>query len=74
MIHDLLCEHSGCNDNRSIELTAVESCSKAIFAWAGRHGKSPCLLRCSFLKLVGVDYALLVLADVHGDYFVECAL
>lgn len=67
-------EHSKACDARSIALMAVETCSKALFAWVGRHGKSPCFSRCSFLKLVGVDYALLVLAVVDGDYFLECAL
>ena len=73
MIHDLLCEHSGCNDDRSIALTAVGSCSKGIFAPIARHGKSPCFSRCSLLLMAGVDGSLLVFDVMHGSKLLECA-
>jgi hypothetical protein len=58
---------------RSIALMAVETCSKAILTVGVGHGKSPCFLRCSFLAVVGVDYALLVLAFVNVEDFLDCA-
>lgn len=58
---------------RSIDLMAVEACSKAILALNVEHGKSPWFLRCNVLKLVGVDYPLLVLAFANVGNFLECA-
>jgi hypothetical protein len=58
---------------RSIALMAVETCSKAVLALFSGHGKSPCFLRCSFLKLFGVDGAVLVFASKNVGKFLECA-
>ena len=62
-----------CYCARSIALMAVETCSKAILALSLRHGKSPCFLRCDFLKLFGVDGGVLVFASVDVADFLECA-
>ena len=51
----------------------VKSCSKAILELSGGHGKSPCFSRCSVLAVVGVDYAVLVLASLNVEENVECA-
>jgi hypothetical protein len=51
------CEDSKACDARSIAEMAVESCSKALFAGAWRHGKSPCFSRCGVFALVDVDSA-----------------
>jgi hypothetical protein len=56
-----------------IALMAVKTCSKAIFALTLNYGRSPCFSRCSVLKVVGVDYTLLVLASVNVGEFLECA-
>ena len=69
-----MCPNFGYEDTRSIVLIAVETCSKAILALCLGHGKSPCFLRCSFLKVFGVDGAVLVFAPVDGDNLLECAL
>ncbi|MGO8805641.1 MAG: hypothetical protein ACLQO7_03410 [Candidatus Bathyarchaeia archaeon] len=58
---------------RSIDLTAVKTCSKALSTRSSRHGKSPCFSRCGILKIVSVDYPLLVLASVDVEEFLECA-
>ena len=58
---------------RSIALMAVETCSEAVLALCAGHGKSPCFLRCSVLKVVGVDGALLVSASIDGDNLLERA-
>jgi hypothetical protein len=60
-------------DSRSVALTAVKSCSKAILAYGVEHGKSPCFLRCAVLKVFGVDDAVLVSASVNVGDFLECA-
>jgi hypothetical protein len=51
----------------------VKSCSKAVLAFSGAYGKSPCFSRCSVSAVVGVDYALLVLASLNVEENVECA-
>ena len=51
----------------------VKSCSKAVLAFSGAYGKSPCFSRCSVSAVVGVDYALLVLASLDVGEFLECA-
>jgi hypothetical protein len=61
-------------DSRSVALTAVKSCSKAVLALSGGHGKSPCFSRCSISALVGVDDAVYVFASVDVEKFLECAL
>ena len=53
---------------------SVKTCSKAIFAHTIRHGKSPCFLQVTFLRLVGPDYPLSILTYVDGPEFLECAL
>jgi len=68
-------EHTvfGCRYVRSIDLMAVKTCSKAILALSLRYGKSPCFSQYSVLKMVGVDYPVLVLASVNVEEFLECA-
>ena len=60
-------------DARSVVLMAVETCSKAILAPCLGYGKSPCFSRLDFLKLFGVDGAVLVFASVDVEDFSECA-
>jgi hypothetical protein len=55
-------------------IMAVKTCSKAISALCGRHGKSPCFSQVTFLKLVGPDYPVLILSYVNGQETMECAL
>ena len=57
----------------SIALMEVETCSNAILPLSGGHGKSPCFSRCSVSAVVGVDYAVLVLASLDVGEFLECA-
>jgi hypothetical protein len=52
---------------------AVETCSKALLAPTRGHGKSPCFLDVTVLKLVSPDYPLLVLPCNYGQEFLECA-
>jgi hypothetical protein len=61
------------SDARSIGFLAVETCSKAVFALAVVHGKSPCFSRMGFLRLVGVGAPVLVLALVDVGVFLEYA-
>lgn len=68
-----MCPKLGCKSTRSIALRAVETCSKAVLAHSARHGKSPCFLRCGFLKLFGADGTVLVSASVDVGDFLECA-
>lgn len=56
---------------RSIVGLTVETCSKALFAVALRHGKSPCFLGFAVLKTVGVDVLVLVFDVVHGRVFLK---
>jgi hypothetical protein len=56
---------------RSIALMAVKTCSKAILALSRRHGKSPCFLRPSVLRLFGVDGAVLDFVVVNGANLLE---
>ena len=58
---------------RSIDLMAGKTCSKGILGLNLRHGKSPCFSRYSVLKVVGVDYPLLVFTSVNVEEFLECA-
>ena len=51
----------------------VKSCSKAVLAFSGAHGKSPCFSDDAFLQLVGPDYLLLILPCIDGQEFLECA-
>jgi hypothetical protein len=44
------------NSGYSITLMAVETCSNAILAHSGGHGKSPCFSEVTFLSLFGSDY------------------
>lgn len=46
-------------------------CSKAIFGLLAGHGKSPCFLRLSVLKAVGVDAGRLVFTVVNGVVSLE---
>jgi hypothetical protein len=64
-------EHSRICHVRSIALLAVKTCSKAILALRGRHGKSPCFLGLSVLRVVGVDGAVLDFAFVNGANLLE---
>ena len=48
---------------RSIALMAVETCSKAIFALCSRAWEKSMLFTMCFLRLVGVDCAVLVFAS-----------
>ena len=61
------------NPKFRIALMAVKTCSKAILALSGRHGKSPCFSEVTFLQLVGPDYPLLILPYVDGAENMECA-
>ena len=61
------------NPKLRLALRAVKTCSKAISAICGRHGKSPCFSEVTFLQLVDPDYLLLILPDVNGQEFLECA-
>ena len=70
---NLYCEGSWVCAACSIALMAVETCSNAILALTLRHGKSPCFSRYSVYAVVGVDYALLVLASLNVEENVECA-
>jgi hypothetical protein len=54
------------------DLMVVKTCSKAISALCGRHGKSPCFYDVAFLRLLGPDYPLLVLPSVNGQENMEC--
>ena len=60
-------------DARSVVLMAVGTCSKAILTLCSGHGKSPCFSRCCFSEVFGVDDAVLVLASVDVEDFLECA-
>ena len=51
---------------------SVKSCSKAIFGYDIRHGKSPCFLQVAFLRLAGPDYPLSILSCVDVGEFLEC--
>ncbi len=64
-------EHSRNCHVRTIALMAVETCSKAILALSRKHGKSPCFLRLSILRVVGVDGAVLDFAFVNGANLLE---
>jgi hypothetical protein len=66
-------EHSRICHVRSIALLAVKTCSKAILALRGRHGKSPCFLEVAFFRLVSPDHRLLILPCVNGEENLECA-
>jgi hypothetical protein len=57
----------------AVTFLEVKSCSEAIFAPAGEHGKSPCFLRCCFSAVVGVAQAMSVFASVYVGKFLECA-
>ena len=58
---------------RSIGLMAVETCSKAVLALCGGHGKSPCFSRYCFSAVFGVAGAVSVFASVNGQDFSEYA-
>jgi hypothetical protein len=73
MFHNFYCENSCICLACSFAFLAVETCSKAILALFAGHGKSPCFLRCDFLRVLSVDDVLLVFASVHVDDFLECA-
>jgi len=64
-------EHSRIRYVRSIALMAVKTCSKAILAHSREHGKSPCFLRLSVLRVVGVDGTVLVFASANGANLLE---
>gem|GEM_PF-2910478 len=55
------------------DLRVVKTCSKAISALCGRHGKSPCISQVAFLQLVGPDYPPLISPYVDGAENMECA-
>lgn len=44
-----------------------ETCSKAILAVCGGHGKSPYFLQVAFLRLLSPDYLVLSLLFVDGQ-------
>lgn len=54
-------------------LLAVKTCSKAVLAHSGGHGKSQCFSQVAFLQSVGPDYLLLILRCVDGTENMECA-
>jgi len=62
------------NPNIRTAIMAVKTCSNAISALCGRHGKSPCFLAVTFLRLVGPDYPLLILALMHGRFRQEAPM
>jgi hypothetical protein len=68
-----MCLELNLRDALSNALMAVETCSKGIFGLLSGHGKSPCFLRCVISAVVGVGYAVLILASVDVGKFLECA-
>ena len=44
----------------------VKACLKAIFRLVRAYGKSPWFLALAFLRVVGVDWRVLILRDVDG--------
>jgi hypothetical protein len=54
---------------RSIAFLAVEDCSKGILVLCVGHGKSPCFSRCPVLRVVGVDWRVLVFVVADGGFF-----
>lgn len=55
------------------KLLAVKTCSKAFLAHSGGHGKSPCFLEVTFLRLVDPDYQQSIFPYVDGPENMECA-
>jgi hypothetical protein len=53
-------------NGRGMAFLAVKTCSKAVLASVGRHGKSPCFLQVAFLLLRSPDYLMLSLLFVDG--------
>ncbi|MCJ7763049.1 hypothetical protein MUP38_06310 [Candidatus Bathyarchaeota archaeon] len=56
---------------RSIVEMAVKSCSKAFFAIAWMHGKSPCFPGCGFSVVVDVDSVSVDFAVVDVEEILE---
>ncbi len=52
---------------------AVKTCSKAFSTIGFGHGKSPCFLGVTFLRLLGVDCRVLKVSCVDGAKTLECA-
>ena len=69
MLSRLYYEDSKACDVRSIAEMAVKSCSKAVIPLGIRHGKSPCFSRCRVLRVIGVDWRVLVFVVVDGGFF-----